>query len=119
MEAGKGTGVLLLINLKPLYFGPHLDFLVGFLGIFLHDLYTVRGSATVMSVLLSAIHVLFSIFGGQWKRTRMVSSSVSTYLKIDPLFISSDIKKIHAEAILGCQSSRVSRDKNCFSVLAE
>ena len=63
VEAGKRTGVLLLINLMPLYLGPHLDFLAEFLGISLHDLHTVHGSTTV---LLSAAYALFSGFGGQW-----------------------------------------------------
>ena len=65
MEAGKRICILSLINLMPLYFGPHLDFLAELLGVSLHDLHTVHGSAAIISVLLSAAHVLFSVFGGQ------------------------------------------------------
>ncbi len=66
MEAGKRTGILSLINLMPLFFGPHLDFLAKLLGISLNNLHTVHGSAAVMSVSLSAAHAIFSVFGGQW-----------------------------------------------------
>lgn len=66
MEAGKRTGALLLINLLSLCFGPHLDLLAELLGVSLHDLHTVRESAAVTSVLLSAAYALLSVFGGQW-----------------------------------------------------
>lgn len=67
MEAGKRTGILSLINLMPLFFGPHLDFLADFMGVSLHNLRTAHGSAAVMSVVLSAAHAIFSVFGGEWK----------------------------------------------------
>lgn len=66
VEAGKRTGILSLINLMPLYFGPHLGFLAKLLGVSLHDIHTVHRSAAVMSVALSTTHALFSVFGGQW-----------------------------------------------------
>ena len=66
VEAGKRTGIILLINLMPLYFGPHLDLLAELLGVSLYDLHTIHGSAAVASVLLSAAYALFSVFGGQW-----------------------------------------------------
>ncbi len=65
MEAGKRIGILSLINLMPLYFGPHLDFLEELLGVSLHNLHTVHGSAAIVSVLLSATHVLLGVFGGK------------------------------------------------------
>ena len=67
VEAGRRTGILALVNLMPLYFGPHLDFLAKLLGVSLNDLHIVHGSAATMSVLLSTTHALFSVFGGQWK----------------------------------------------------
>ena len=66
VEASKRTGIFLLINLMPLYFGPHLDLLAELLGVSSYDLHTVHGSAAVTSVLLSAAYALFSVFGGQW-----------------------------------------------------
>ena len=66
VEAGNRTGILSLINLMPVFFGPHLDFLAGLMGVSLHNLHTVHGSAAVVSVLLSAAHALFSVYGGQW-----------------------------------------------------
>ena len=66
VEASKRTAILLLINLMPLYFGPHLDLLAEVLGVSLYDLHTIHGSAAVTSVLLSAAYALFSVFGGQW-----------------------------------------------------
>lgn len=66
VEADKRTGILSLINLMPLYFEPHLDFLAKLLKVSLHDLHTIHGSAAGMSILLSAAHALCSVFGGQW-----------------------------------------------------
>lgn len=66
MEAGKRTGVLSLINLMSLYVGPYPDFLAELLGVSLHNLHTIHGSAAVMLVLLSAAHALFSVFGVQY-----------------------------------------------------
>ena len=66
MEAGKRTGVLSLINLMSLYFGPYPDFLAELLGVSLHNLHTIHGSAAVMLGLLSAAHALFSVFGVQY-----------------------------------------------------
>ena len=65
MEASKRTGILSLINLMPLFFGPHLDFLAKLLGISLNNLHTVHGSAAIISVSLSTAHAIFSVFGGQ------------------------------------------------------
>lgn len=66
MEAGKRTGILSLINLMPLFFGPHLDFLAKLMGVSLHNLHIIHGSAAIMSVLLSAAHAILSVLGGQW-----------------------------------------------------
>ena len=66
VEASKRTGVLLLINLMPLYFGPHLDLLAELLGVSLYDLHNIHGSAAATSVLLSAAYTLFSVFRSQW-----------------------------------------------------
>lgn len=67
LEAGNRTGILSLINLMPLFFGPHLDFLAGLMGVSLHNMHTVHGSAAVVSVLLSAAHAIFSVLDGKWK----------------------------------------------------
>lgn len=65
-EAGNRTGILSLINLMPLFFGPHFDFLAKLMGVSLHNLQTVHGSAAFMSVSLSVAHAIFSVLGGQW-----------------------------------------------------
>ena len=66
MEAGKRTCILSLINLMPLFFGPHLDFLAKLMGVSLYNLHTIHGSAAIISVLLSAAHAILSVLGGQW-----------------------------------------------------
>ena len=66
IEAGNRTGILSLINLMPLFFGPHFDFLAGLMGVSLHNVRTIHGSAAVVSVLLSTAHAIFSVFGGKW-----------------------------------------------------
>ena len=68
MEAGNRTGILSLINLMPLFLGPHLDFLAGLMGVSLHNLHNIHGSAAVVSLLLGAAHAIFSVFDGRWTK---------------------------------------------------
>ena len=107
MEAGKRIGILSLINLMPLYFGPHLDFLAEFLGVSLHDLHTVHGSAATMSVLLSAAHALFSVFGGQWNALAWLPRPCALFVRL-----------IHRSCRVVLRTIRPSRHSPCYSLLS-
>ena len=107
MEAGKRICILSLINLMPLYFGPHLDFLAELLGVSLHDFHTVHGSAAIMSVLLSATHALFSVFGGQW-------NALTWLPRLCELFV----RLMHRLCRVILRTIRSSRHSPCYSLLS-
>lgn len=68
IETDNRTGILSLINLMPLFLGPHLDFLAGLMGLSLHNLHNIYGAAAVISLLLGAAYAMFSVFGGRWNK---------------------------------------------------
>ena len=106
MEAGKRIGILSLINLMP-YFGPHLDFLAELLGVSLHDLHTVHGSAAIVSVLLSATHALLGVFGGQWNALAWLPRLCALFVRL-----------IHRSYRVILRTIRPSGHSPCYSLLS-
>ena len=62
-NAGLRAGDLSLINMIPLFLGPHLSFLAGLFGVSLDTYRLVHRSAGVMSVMLLLFHVLTVVAG--------------------------------------------------------
>ncbi len=62
-EASNRTGTLSLINMLPLFLGPHLSFLAVMMGLSLHNFQAVHGSSAFVSVLLSAAHTGLGLSG--------------------------------------------------------
>ena len=61
-EAADRTGTLSLINMIPLFLGPHLSFLASTVGLSLKIFQAVHSSSAVVSVLLGATHTIFSLY---------------------------------------------------------
>ena len=61
-EACSRTGTLSLINMAPLFLGPHLSFLAVMMGISLPTFRTIHGSSAAVSLLLSAAHTILGIY---------------------------------------------------------
>jgi hypothetical protein len=59
-KAGMRAGNLSLINMIPLFLGPHLSFLADILGISLSTFRLIHRSAGLMSLGLACLHVVFS-----------------------------------------------------------
>jgi hypothetical protein len=57
-DAGLGAGNLSLINMIPLFLGPHLSFMAGLFGVSLNTYRRVHRSAGLMSFVLLLFHVL-------------------------------------------------------------
>ena len=62
-EATDRTGTLSLINMIPLFLGPHLSFLASMVGLSLQTFHAIHGSSAVVSVLLGATHTILSLHG--------------------------------------------------------
>ena len=60
-EAGRRAGTLSLINLIPVFAGPHLSFLADLLGLALSTFQQIHRSAGLMSVFLALFHVLIIV----------------------------------------------------------
>ena len=60
-EAADRTGTLSLINMIPLFLGPHLSFLASTVGLSLKTFQAVHGWSALVSVLLGATHTIFSL----------------------------------------------------------
>ena len=60
-EATDRTGTLSLINMIPLFLGPHLSFLASMVGLSLQTFHAIHGSSAVVSVLLGATHTILSL----------------------------------------------------------
>ena len=60
-QAGNRSGTLCLINLGPLFAGPHLDFLADLLGLPLKAYRCVHRSAGLLSFALAIFHVLAAV----------------------------------------------------------
>ncbi|KAI9769850.1 MAG: hypothetical protein M1840_003844 [Geoglossum simile] len=61
LEAGRRAGTLSLINLIPVFAGPHLSFLADLLGLALSTFQQIHRSAGLMSVFLALFHVLIAV----------------------------------------------------------
>ena len=57
-EAAGRAGRLSLINMIPLFFGPHFSFLADVIGVPLHTYQSLHGASAAMTVLLGATHVV-------------------------------------------------------------
>ena len=60
-QAGLRAGTLSIINMIPLFAGPHLDFLADVLGVAFRTLRQIHRSAGVMAVLLGVFHTLVAV----------------------------------------------------------
>jgi hypothetical protein len=60
-EAGLRAGTLSMINLIPLFAGPHLGSLADLLGVTLSTVRQIHRSAGVMAALLAVIHVVVAV----------------------------------------------------------
>lgn len=63
-NAGLRAGNLSLINIMPLFLGPHLSFLAGLFGVSLDTYRLVHRSAGIISVMLLLFHVLTAVAVG-------------------------------------------------------
>lgn len=61
MKVDNYIGILSLINLIPLFFGPYFDFLAKFIRVSLYNLQTVYKSIAFILVSLSVIYIIFSV----------------------------------------------------------
>jgi hypothetical protein len=61
LQAGLRAGILSIINLIPLFAGPHLSTLADLLGVTLSTFLQIHRSAGVMAVLLAVFHVLVAV----------------------------------------------------------
>ena len=55
------AGHICLINMVPLFFGPHLSFLADVLGVPLQTYHSFHGASAAMTVILGAIHVILGL----------------------------------------------------------
>jgi hypothetical protein len=60
-EAGLRAGTLSLINIVPLFAGPHLGFLADLLGVSINIYRRIHRSAGLMSFLLTLFHVIVGL----------------------------------------------------------
>lgn len=64
-EASSRVATLSLINLIPIFLGPHLSFLAMIMGFSLQTFKAVHGSSAVVAVLLAATHTILSVYGNK------------------------------------------------------
>ena len=57
-EVANRAGHLSLINMMPLFFGPHLSFLADIVGVPLHTYQSLHGASAAMTVVLGVTHVV-------------------------------------------------------------
>ncbi len=60
-QAGLRAGILSVVNLIPLFAGPHLDLLADLLGLNLNTVRQIHRSIGVMTVLLVVFHVMVAV----------------------------------------------------------
>lgn len=63
-QAGLRAGTLSIVNLIPLFAGPHLSTLADLLGISLRTIRQIHRSAGIMAVLLAGFHVIVALGTG-------------------------------------------------------
>ena len=71
------AGHLSLINMMPLFFGPHLSFLADTLGVSLQTYHRLHGASAAMTIILLGTHVALGAFGGPCYRRFVDQSQVA------------------------------------------
>ena len=84
-QAGFRAGTLLIVNLIPLFAGPHLGFLADLLGVNLSTIRQIHRSAGVMAVLLAAFHTLVAVGSRPSFGLSLPQNLFAVIVSVDPL----------------------------------